>query len=222
MKSYINSFTKRLNTIMLLCILTFVGLFAQPVVTKDLPQYLFSEFAQAEILMKAGNYIGLNLNYNTVTQRMVFKQKGMLYDMVNPQEVDTIFLEERVFVTHDTVFLEVVANSKIPFFIQHKSDVSIKSKPSMTGTTQVSSSNYITTGNSAVVYFNQKLPDNFNVRPSDAYWVRISDNMKGFINERQLLKLFPDKADGLKAFIKESDLKLNSRADLTRIAQYCN
>ncbi len=222
MKSYINTYTGKINTIILLYTLSFVGLLAQPIVTKDLPQYLLSEFAEAEILMKAGNYIGLNLNYNTVTQRMVFKQKGLLYDMVNPQEVDTIFLEERVFVIHDTVFLELVVKDKIPFFIQHKSDVSIKSKPSMSGTTQVSTSNFVTTANSAVVYFNQKLPDNFVVKSSNAYWARNKDEMKAFINERQLLKIFPDIADHLKVFIKESNLKLNNMADFTRIAKYCN
>jgi hypothetical protein len=221
MKKYLAFFSYRFYHVIIISLLLITRLTAQPQVTKDLPQYLLSEFSPSEILMKAGNYIGLDLNYNTITQKMVFKQKGQLYNMVNPQEVDTVFIEERQFVTYDSVFLEVLTKGKVSFFIQHKSTVTLRTKPTMTGTAQTSTSNFYDADKSEVVYFNQKLPDKFVVKPANIYCVRVNDKMAEFLNERQLLKALPDYSDQIKSFIKASNLKISNRADLIKIAEYC-
>jgi hypothetical protein len=195
---------------------------AQQLVTKDLPQYMFSDFAPADIKMKKGNDIALDLNYNTATGKMVFLLKGSFYDMVNPQSSDTVYLQDRIFVPYDTVFFEVIVKGEIPFYIQYKSDISLRSKPTMSGTTQVSSSNYYTGGSTAEVYFNQKLPPEFSVKSYTQYWVRINGEMKSYTNERQLLKIFTQNAEQIKSFIRESDLDIQKRADLVKIGNYCN
>jgi len=210
------------------CFLTFIfilfyaDLFAQPEVKKELPQFLFSDFITADIKMKTGPDIILDLNYNTVSGRMVFKMGGNLYDMVNPESVDTIHLQQSVFVPYDSVFLEVVSTGEIVFFIQHNSFISVRSKPEMKGTAQASSSNYYSESNSSTVYFNQKLPSGFTVKPSNILWIRVNDTMSAVTNERQLLKIFPDYSDQIKTFIKASHLKIDYKPDLIRIGTYCN
>jgi hypothetical protein len=222
MKRYFNSFSSRYYFFLIISLLFSMMLSAQPTITKDLPQYLFSDFLPATIKMKEGNDIILNLNYNTATGKMVFLKSGRLYDMVNPQSVDTVFMQQSVLVPYDTVFLDVLTEGKITFFIQHKSDIILRSKPKMTGTTQVSEANYYPGNKSEIVYLNPKLPEGFAVKSSTVYWVRVNDKMIMFTNERQLIKIFPEKADLIKSFIKESDLKIHNRADLIRIGNYCN
>jgi hypothetical protein len=222
MKRYFTCFSLRSFYSMLIFNVFSIVLSAQPLVTKDLPQYLLSEFSSTKIKMQEGNDIVLNLNYNTVTEKMVFIKSGRLFDLVNPQTVDTLFLQQYIFVPYDTVFLDFIARGKINFFIQHKSDVTFRNKPSMSGTAQVSQSNYYAGNKAEIVYFNQKLPESFIVKPASLYWVRVNDKMVKFANERQLFKIFPEKADLLKLFIKESDLKIDRRADLISIANYCN
>jgi len=212
----------RLIILLSLSLLFSAGLTAQPLITKDLPQYLLSDFTPAEIRMKDGSEILLNMNYNTVTGKMVFIKSGRLFDMVNPQSVDSVFIQLRVFVPYDTVFLELITDGTTPFFIQHIGEISLRSKPSMSGTAQVSASNYYSGNKSEVVYFNEKLPGSFVVKSSANFWVRVNGSMINYSNERQLLKIFPKEADRIKLFIKEADLKIGSRADLIKIADYCN
>jgi hypothetical protein len=192
-------------------------------VTKNLPQYLLSDFSPAEIKMKEGNISDLNLNYNTATGKMVFIKNGRLYDMINPQSVDTVLIQQRVFVPVDTVFFEVVANGRITFFIQYKSDIFLRRKPTMSGTAQVSLSNaYYIDDNFENVNSNLKLPENIVVKTSNIFWVRVNNRMVKYTNEKQLLKIFPENADLIKLFIKESNLKIANRSDLIKIANYCN
>jgi hypothetical protein len=222
MKRYFTSYTFRSSFFVHFMLLFSFNMTAQQLITKDLPQYLLSDFSSARIKLKEGNDIVMNMNYNTATGKMVFIKSGRMFDLVNPQSVDTLFLQQYLFVPYDTVFLDVAAQGKIDFFIQHTSDITVRYKPSMTGTAQVSQSNYYAGNKSEIVYLNQKLPESFVVKPASFYWVRVNDKMVKFINERQLLKIFPEKADLIKLFIRESDLKIDNRADLIRIANYCN
>jgi len=172
--------------------------------------------------MKKGNLISLDLNYNTATGKMVFKMEDKLFDMANPETADSVFLQNRVFVPFDSMFLEVVTKGNVALFIQHSGIIELKSKPTMTGTTQVSTSNYYAGSNSATVYLNEKLPSNLSIKHSTSYWVRIKNDMKPFLNERQLLKIFPEEADSIKSYIRKEGLKISDRADLIRIGNYCN
>jgi len=222
MKIFQTYFSRRSSLLISFSLILFQCLVAQPSTKKKLPQFLFSDFLPADIKMKTGPDITLDLNYNTVTGKMVFKMGGNLYDMVNPKSVDTVYLQQCVFVPYDTVFMEVISKGAIAFFILHSSYVSMRSKPEMKGTSQVSSSNFYAEGNSATVYFNQKLPSGFVVKPSTVLLVRVDEAFTEFTNERQLLKIFPDYADQIKLFIKESHLKFDNKPDLIRIGKYCN
>jgi len=44
--------------------------------------------------------------------------------------------------------------------------------------------------------------------------------MLSFTNEKQYLKLFPDKAEGIKEFIKKNRLKFDNYEDLIQIVRY--
>ena len=53
-------------------------------------------------------------------------------------------------------------------------------------------------------------------------WIRVNYNMSKFVNERQLLKIFPEKADLIKQFIRKSGLKIDNRAGIIKRGNYCN
>jgi hypothetical protein len=223
MKRYFTRFTIRFSVLLLISVSASAGLYAQQPVTKDLPQYFLSDFAPAEIIMKEGNILTLDLNYNTATGKMVFIKDGKLYDLTNPRSVDTVYIRQYVFIPSEQVFLDIVADGSITFFIQHKSDISLNSKPAMTGTTQVSVSNaYYIDDNFKNVNLNLKLPENITVNPSDIFWVRVNERLEKYTNVKQFLKIFPGNAGLIKAFIKKSDLKLADRSDLIKLANYCN
>jgi hypothetical protein len=76
----------------------------------SLPQYLFPEFTMGIVKMKSGSSQRALMNYNTLTETMVFKQNGNLMDMTNLDKIDTISLQNAKFVPAEKVFYEVLVN----------------------------------------------------------------------------------------------------------------
>jgi hypothetical protein len=190
---------------------------------QDLKQYLYPEFTRSSVLMKNGRTMNVMLNYNMVSERMVFEQKGEYFDIINPETADTVYLNDNLFIYHEGVFLEVVQKGKLPFYIQYRGELIQPPRPAGYGTTsQLTSSNVLSGINTPSGYYNLKLPAGYNVRSSYAYWVNIDGRMADFLGQRQFLKLFPDKASRLKKFIKDSKIRFDKPEDIKKLARFCN
>jgi hypothetical protein len=50
----------------------------------------------------------------------------------------------------------------------------------------------------------------------------MNKEMHRFLNERQLLKIFPAKEEQIKQFINQSDIDINKPGDLLKMANFCN
>jgi hypothetical protein len=200
-----------------------IQLCAQNETGLKLEQYLFPEFSKTRVKMKAGKDLTLLLNYNTVTETMVFLQNGQFFDMTNQEAVDTVYLNTRMFIPHGNAFFEVVVNGPVSFFIQHKSDLRSPGMPAgYGGTTELAAAKYVSNIKVSGAMYNVKLPTDYIINPSPVEWVRINDDFSSFFNERQFLKIFPEKVDQLNKFIKASKIKVINRDDLIKLGNYCN
>lgn len=215
MKQVILHRFKGLSFLIMFLLICSIKLPAQTNVTQDLTQYLFPEFSKSTVKMKKGGDITLMLNYNTVTERMVFEQKDQFFDMVNQETVDTAYLQNRKFVPFGKAFYEVLVNAPVSLFIQHRSNLMAPGKPAAYGgTSEVSASTYLSSIYLETGFYNFKLPSDYKVKASPVNWVRINDNLSSFFNERQFLKIFPQKEGELKKFIKENKIKFEKHEDL--------
>jgi hypothetical protein len=215
-------FRKRILIAMVL-MLTLVQLTAQTDSINNLPQYLFPDFDTSVVRLKSGELFKAVMNYNTLTERMAFYQKGTLSDLVKPEAIDTICIQNRLFVPFEKSFYEVILDAPIAFFVQHKSDLISTGRPAALGTTSqtvgiTSVSKLVGSRNS----YNFKLSENFKIKPYEIYWVRMNKEMHKFLNEHQLLKIFPAKEHEIKEFINQSHLKVNKTEDLIKLASFCN
>jgi len=187
----------------------------------SMPQYLFPEFSKCEVRMNNGQVQTPVMNYNTVTESMVFIRGGNYLDLMNPEIVDTIFLNGCKFVSFGKIFYEVLLSGEVDFFIQHKGNLLPAGKPvGYGGTSQVSSSTYMSGIEQGSQYYNLPIPSDFMVKASPVYWIRMNNEMYSFLNEKQLLKIFPDKADKIKEFIRKNRLKFDITEDLIQIVKY--
>jgi len=217
-----NSFRRRM-IIALFLMLVIMQLKAQVDSISNLPQYLFPNFDTSSVRLKTGEFFKAVMNYNTLTEKMAFYQKGTLLDLIKPGTVDTICIQDRLFVPIEESFYEVILNAPIAFFIQHKSDLVSTGRPAALGTT--SQTNGITSVSKLVGNensYNLKLPENFKIKPYEVYWVRMNKGIHKFLNERQLMKIFPAKEDEIKDFIDQSHLKISKADDLLKLAKFCN
>ena len=187
----------------------------------SMPQYLFDDFSKSTVRMKNGQVMTPEMNYNTVTGMMVFIKDETYYDLINSELIDTVYLNSFRFIPVGKVFYEVVANGTISGFIEHKGNLLPAGKPvGYGGTSQVASADYVNVVNLSGGQFNLEIPSDYIVRKTSVCWIRKGTEWISFETEKQLLKLFPEKASQIKAYIRENHLKIDKSEQLGRIVRY--
>jgi hypothetical protein len=173
--------------------------------------------------MKSGISNPAILNYNTVDEEMLFEQNTSYFVINRIEDVDTIFLQNRVFVPMEQALYEVVASGKLSLFIQHKNRLTpMPSKSAYGLTSQVNGPTSVRVVRGGGQIRNLELPPNMELSASTQYWARYDNTMFKFTNEKQFLKIFPENADQIKAFIKKSDLDIKSPSGLRLLGKFCN
>lgn len=186
-------------------------------------QYLFPDFTKGLVRMKTGNSYNAVLNYNTVTENMVWEKDGKLLDLTNMESVDTIFLQNRKFVPSNEVFFEVLVKAPISLFIQHKSNLVQAGSPSGYGTTsQTASIKNLSSVSLKSGTYNLEIPSEYDIKPSPVFWIRKSNIMFSFLNKRQFLKIFPGESNEIEKFIKQNHINIENPDDLVNLVNYCN
>jgi hypothetical protein len=187
------------------------------------PHYLFPQFQKAKILMAQGSVHEAVMNYNLVTEEMIYNTNGKMLALANYYQVDTIFIGGCKFIPVGKKFYEVVLKSRISFFIQHRKRLSPAGKPAgYGGTSQTSAITSVTSWQSSGKAYELKLSEDFVASENSLYWLLIGNNWLSFISERQLLKLFPDKEQDLKKFIKTNKTDFKKAEEVTALVKYLN
>jgi hypothetical protein len=215
--------TLGLQFIIVLLIMNVNSSYSQIEKYRNLPEHLFPDFTQSRVKMKVGKDLNILLNYNMVSENMVFFQKDQAFDLVNQESIDTIYMNGCIFIPYDKVFLEVIRGNPFTFFIQHRVRVIPPGKPAgYGGTSETTAATTVSRLYSSSASYDMSLKGELRVNPDIMYWVSIDGKMNHFITDKQLLKLFPDKQESIKKFIKDNKLKVSKREDFIRIAGYCN
>ena len=200
-----------------------ISIFPQDNSTASLPQYLYPEFSASNVKFKGGKSQTALLNYNMVTEKMVFKKDDKLMDMINIEMIDTIFIGKSKFVPVGDIFHEVLLVAPVSLFIQHKAKLLPAGQPAAYGGTSQTSSTQMTLGMSSESgYFNFKLPADYIVKIEQVYWVRKDNKMYSFENKNQFLKIFPDKTAEIDKYIKQNRIKIDNPNQLNKLIGYCN
>jgi hypothetical protein len=186
-------------------------------------QFLFPHFSLGIVKMKNSEKVTLLLNYNIVTEKMIFFQNDLQFDLINYENVDTIYIQKRKFIPSGKVFYEVMVKAPVSFFVQHRGSLQSPPKPAAYGgTSEVSSSDYITNINFGGDVFRMKNIAEFVVKVDPLYWIRNKDKMLSFMNEKQLLKILSDKKNDVRQFIRQNNLDVEKPSDIIRIVNHYN
>jgi hypothetical protein len=190
---------------------------------KELSHYVFPEFTQGIVLMKNGTENRALLNYNSLTEEMIFKDKGKMLALGKPEleQVDTVFIKDRKFFTQNGKFVELILHSTSDLYAEHKCKLIPPGKPAgYGGTSETSSvSSYSSLSSGGRVY-DLKLPDDFKVEPYTFYWLKRNGELNKFASIKQLMKLYEDKTDLCKAYVKKNDVKFNDQESIVQLIKY--
>jgi len=187
------------------------------------PQYLFPDFTTGTVIMKNGRQQKLAINYNTITEKMVYLQNNNFFDMISINTIDTVVIMQSRFVPSGKVFFEVLYDGPVAFFIQHKGKLLPPPAPAAYGgTSQVSSSKYLNSVELSSGRYNLELPEDFKVQAEPVFWLRRDSAMASFLGEKQLLKLFPGNDQDIRKFIKQYHIKFDRLSDVVHLARFIN
>ncbi len=187
------------------------------------PQYLFPEFSECNVILKDGQVQTQVMNYNTVTEKMVYMEDGKYYDLLSYVLIDTIYLQNCKFIPYRNVFYEVLLSDKFPLFIQHRSNLVQAGKPVGYGQkSQGVTSYYLSKHELAPEYINIQIPPDVTVKADPAFWIRIEDEMFDFANKKQFIALFPEKENEIKDFIKKNRIKFDKPDEIINLVKYIN
>jgi hypothetical protein len=188
-----------------------------------IPQFLFPAFEKSTVLFKSGATSTGDFNYNMVDEEMIYAEKGIYKVPQKPEDIDTVYIQNRKFVGIGPAFYEVIVKGKADFFIQHKgkySSVGTATAYGMTSHTNATTTTNIARSGNQVR--NLDIPDNVQVMPVNVYWARVNGEMFKFTSQKQFLKIFPVYEAELKGYIKNNKLDIDIPADLFKLGKYCN
>ena len=202
--------------------LSFTTLFSQEYDT-ELSHYLFPEFTQGIILRKNGIKNEALLNYNSVTEEMIFSSKGKMLAIGDTELglIDTVFIRDRKFITLNNKFIELIYHSKFDLYAEYKCRVIPPGKPAGYGTTSQTSAttSYMSIVSGGQVY-DLKLPGDYKIEPYTYYWLKKNGELNKFINMNQLKKLYNDKKNLFKAYIKKNNVKIDNQESIVQFVKY--
>ncbi len=99
-----------LLTVSAVCLIS--SLFAQSeIIGKRLYHYLFPDFAEGKVKQKSGEINKAQLNYNLLTEEMVFEQSGQQMALDKIENIDTVYILDRKFIPAGQVFYEMATNT---------------------------------------------------------------------------------------------------------------
>ena len=187
------------------------------------PHYVLPDFVKGSVKMKNGKTIGVIMNYNKVSEEMIFEKDGQRLAMDNLQTIDTVFLGSRKFVPYEKVFHEVLVNDRISLSVQHKCNLLPPGKPAgYGGTSETSATSSISVLVSSGMLYKLELPREYRVSDASQFWI-IKDKLPVRIaGERQFLKIFPEKLKELEEYIKQNKLNIRKQEDLIMLIGKCN
>lgn len=212
---------KRLFPILLLCT---YGLLSYPQTSeKQLSAYIFPEFVQGKVLMKTGLSYNALLNYDVLTEEMVFANKGNVLAIADEEVelVDTIYIAGKKFVTLNHKFVEILYNSSAILYAGYKCNLSNQGKPGAYGDTSQTSA--IATASlfySGTNRYDLSSSDRYQTKPYTWYWLMKNGKLSRFINIKQLSNLYRDKDEKFKAYLKENNVNFDNQEDIVSLISY--
>jgi hypothetical protein len=185
--------------------------------------YLFPEFTAGKVRLKTGKERESKLNYNILTEEMVFDNNGTYLAFASPETIDTVYVNDKKFVFIEKIFYELI--EKLPVSLLQRNFCTLippgKSSgyggTSQTSAIQSNASFYTSKGT-----YDLKLPDDYKVQPDFEYLLIKDGTLYKANNLNQVVKCFPDKKDAIKEFVKKNKTSFRKVDDMRNLIRFCN
>lgn len=191
-----------------------------PEVLKNGP-YLFEQFEDGIVLLKSGQMEKASLNYNTDDQSIAFMKDNTIMVLVDLPNVDTVFIENKKFVSFDNKLFEVEkVDTDLYLYISYNNKiVPLVATTDHEGTSRQSDSRVSNTVSNVYLKGNFKAHSKHEL--INKYWLFSGKGMVAFTNENYLARKYKAKAGLIKNFVHENHINFNKEEDLKKLLELC-
>lgn len=184
--------------------------------------YVLPEFITGSVKMKDSNTEYAVMNYNQLTEEMIFDKEGVMLALDSIMKIDTVNLDSRLFIPHDKVFYEVLVKGKVSLYMQHKCNLLAAGNPSgYGGVTETGASKNVSSMTS-YRSFKLQLPRDYHITDASLYWISINGEFFKANTSSQIRKALPEQSGEIKNYIKLKKLDLRKSTDLVDLIVKCN
>jgi len=186
----------------------------------QLVHYVLDSFCKGKVQVKTGLVFEQMLNYNILSNEMIFDNGGRLMAISDPAGVDTVFIQGRKFIPGEGKFYEVLANTKLPLLMEFTATVTEPTASVGYGNASpVSNVTSVKTLVKSGDVYALKLPDDFEVTPGFIYRILKDGKYLKAGNAKQLSVIFPDKKNLINELVKRNNTNFSERNSVVLLVQ---
>lgn len=191
--------------------------------TNDKPvklvHYALDSFRNGHVRMKSGETHNQVLNYNLVTQEMIFELNGNYLAIANPREVDTVYIGQRKFIPVSDAFYEWLGGSNVALFLEYACTIREQGANTGFGTTNTTAATPVKALLKDGGAYKLKLPDDYEIVRKETFFIRKNDRFYRVSNEQQIARLFPEKKDIIRKWVKENKTRFSDPRDMALLVE---
>lgn len=187
------------------------------------PHYLLPEFTKGKVLLKEGTPRDLKLNYNMITEEMIFEYPGKYLALADIETIDTVYILNRKFIPSGKIFHELLLKSRVPLFAKYTCTITPPGKPSgYGGTSQTSAITVFDQVFSKGRAYEMELPADYVVVPDTQFLLFVNGDFIRIYNLKQVIKEFPEKEAQIKEYNKNRKTDFKNQNDVIDLITFCN
>jgi hypothetical protein len=224
--------------------LIFISSYAQPK-HQEIAHYLFPEFTQGVVLMNGGEKHEYLLNYNSLTEEMIFENKGKKLAIAQKElaRIDTVYIKDRKFIVLNDQFVEIIDHSisiidrktivlndqfvefsyqsTWDLYVEYKCKVKVPGKKTgYGGTSKTTAIKSYSSFYSEGMFYHLKLPDGYETEPYTYYWLKKNEELYNFKTMKELKKLYKEKEDLFKPYVKKYGVEYGNQESIILFIEY--
>jgi len=184
--------------------------------------YVFPAFQKGVVYFLNGDSSVRSMNYNGVTEEMVYLESGKMLAIDHPETISRILLgETTVFEPVNGKFCQRLADYGNGLYVSFKYTVLPPSSPSAYGSdaSTTASTNWSHLEGQSMLY-ELSLPSDYKLLKVKQYTLYV-DQKPYKVNRSIVKQLFPDKANSLKTYEKKHKLNLKDPEDVRTFIGIC-
>ncbi len=186
--------------------------------------YLLPEFTAGEVYMNTGKTEKNLLNYNTVTEEMLFRTQNGNVLAIGKHDIpfiDSVLIDGRKFIYSEDKFMELLIEGETSLVAEYVSSVIPPGSPApYGGTSHTSATDTYSSLYAGGLIYKMQLPDDYKVNTKIYYWLSDGEKREKFTNIRQIKRHYKDKSQEYKSYTNDNDVNYDNPDSIFGLIRY--